>query len=292
MVDPERHPVSIAASSAVLESARKSTGDDTNKSRERLSHHTPAGSASSASGDNHHRSATGMASEHGHSYGIDALHRIAPMAVHSGSSVAQFFNGLFQTILAIGTLGASITFNYVLSNASPSSSNGSSASNSGNSSNSNTLDSPVPTTGGEPRFSATTVQLFLSVSWLLFLLALAFASLGQTLLTFFRKHWERDWDGKHGRTSQVTVQWYAVLAAVVMGGLVIAAFCLLCLVVVAYSPVVGWIALGFTAFFGGIIAVAIANQVPWPCNWREPVAIDPQERTARKRSSHDLAGDV
>lgn len=172
------------------------------------------------------------------------------MAIHSGGSVATFFNGLFQTILAIGTLGASITFNYVLSNGG----------------DSNTLDNP---SGSSPQFSVPTVQLFLSMSWLLFLLALAFASLGSTLLTFFRAHWQRDWDGLHGRTSQITVQWYAVCASTLMGALVIGAFTLLCLVVVAYSPVVGWIAVGFTAFFGFIIAIAISNQVPWPCEkWK------------------------
>lgn len=59
------------------------------------------------------------------------------------------------------------------------------------------------------------------------------------------------------------MQWYAVMASIVMGGLVIGAFLLLCLVVVAYSPVVGWIALGFTTFFGLIILISIGWQVPW-----------------------------
>lgn len=275
-------PVSTAASSAVVDSL-KSPASNRGKIKDTTTN-SPSFAATSA--EPHQRTVTGLQSEHGHSYGIDALHRIAPMAVHSGDSVATFFNGVFQTILAIGTLGASITFNYVLSNASLSP-DASSGSDSETSNNSNILDSPVATTGGLPRFSAATVQLFLSVSWLLFLLALAFASLGQTLLTFFRKHWERDWDGVHGRISQVTVQWYAVLAAGLMGGLVIAAFILLCLVVEAYSPVVGWIALGFTVFFGATIAVAIANQIPWPCSWREPVGIDRQEGVVLKNTHHE-----
>jgi hypothetical protein len=237
-------PASTAASSAVLKNARNTASrisdSISNEHQNENGHH------------HHHRSGTGFHSEHGHS-----LSRISPMAIHSGASVATFFTGLFQTILAIGTLGASITFNYVLSNASPVD-------------GSNTLDTPSGNTG-RVIFSAATVQLFLSVSWLLFLLALAFASLGSTLLTFFKKHWVRDWDGEHGRTSQVTVQWYAVIASALMGGLVIAAFALLCLVVVAYSPAVGWIALGFTGFFGFIIVLAIGNQVPWPwLRQREP----------------------
>ncbi len=182
-------------------------------------------------------------STHGHD-----LTEIDPMAKHSGASVTSFFNGLFQTILAISTLGASITFNYVLSN--------------------NQSTSPTPTPLPNTRaFSAETVQLFLAISWLLFLLALAFAALGSTLLTFFRRHWEEDWDGHRGKTSQTTVQMYAVFASTVIGGLVIGAFMLLCLVVVAYSAVVGWIALGFTSFFGFIMLISIFNQVPFP--WRD-----------------------
>ncbi|ETN43011.1 uncharacterized protein HMPREF1541_02169 [Cyphellophora europaea CBS 101466] len=258
-METHHKPSSFAGPASVSHSAARPTGSTRRQPSATDSSPTPAS-------PHHVRTGTNLLSEHGHSYGLDALHRIAPMAVHSGASVASFFNGLFQTILAIGTLGASITFNYVLSNAAPADSN-----------DSNVLDTPNNTGNGEPRFSAPTVQLFLSISWLLFLLGLAFASLGQTLLTFFRKHWERDWDGVHGRTSQVTVQWYAVLAAVLMGSLVIGAFALLCLVVVAYSPVVGWIALGFTGFFGAIIVVAVVNQVPWPCKWKRTKAWTPND---------------
>ena len=178
-------------------------------------------------------------STHGHN-----LLEVESMAKHAGTSVTTFFAGLFQTILAISTLGASITFNYVLSGP-----------------GSNT---PKPSTR---RFSANEVQLFLAISWLLFLLALAFAAAGQTLLTFFRRHWEEDWDGKRGKTSQTTVQMYAVSASAILAGLVVGAFMLLCLVVVAYSSIVGWIALGFTSFFGFIMLISIINQVPWP--WRD-----------------------
>lgn len=184
------------------------------------------------------KTATGLFSEHGHSLG-----QIRPMAKHSGSSVATFFNGLFTTIIGISSLGASVTFSYVLSN--------------------NTQDPPL----GNARFSIIQVKQFLAISWLLFLLALAFASFGSTLLTFFKKHWMADWDGINGKTSQWQVQMYAILASGVMGSLIIGAFVVLCLVVVAYSPTVGWIAVGFTAFFGLFIALAIINQAPWP--WRD-----------------------
>lgn len=192
----------------------------------------------SANGIGPNKTTTGLYSEHGH-----ALTHIRPMAKHSGSSVSTFFNGLFTTIMGIATLGASITFSYVLSN-----------------------NTSTPR-GKNPTFTVDQIQLFLAISWLLFLLAVAFASLGSTLLTFFKSHWIADWDGLNGRTSQCSVQMYAVFASGLMGALIIGAFMLLCLVVVAYSTIVGWVALGFTAFFGVIILLAVINQAPWP--WRD-----------------------
>lgn len=182
------------------------------------------------------KTATGQLSEHGHH-----LQRIKPMANHSGQSVVTFFNGLFQTMIAISTLGTSVTFSFIITSTTQ-------------------LGSP---TG---YYQQSQVATFLSISWLLFLLNLAFASLGSTLLTFFKAHWILDWDGKHGRTSQSEVQLYAVLTTGLLGGLMIGAFIFLCLVVVAYSSVVGWIALGFTGWFGLIIAISVLWQLPWP--WR------------------------
>ena len=50
----------------------------------------------------------------------------------------------------------------------------------------------------------------------------------------------------------------------------ISAFVFLCLVVVAYSPVIGWIALGFTAAFGLIVVLGVAIQAPWPWQNNQP----------------------
>ncbi|KIW19232.1 hypothetical protein PV08_03526 [Exophiala spinifera] len=186
----------------------------------------------------------GQDSEHGHS-----LARIRPITRHRGSSVSTFFNGLFSTAIAITTLGASITFSYVLSNGT------------------------APPTSKSPAFSQYQVQQFLAISWLLFLLALAFASLGSTLLTFFKNHWIADWDGANGETSQVTVQLYAVVASGLLGGLIIGAFALLCLVVMAFSAGVGWAALSFTAFFGLVILFAVMHQIPW--SWRRETPSTP-----------------
>lgn len=212
----------------------------TNRGEEADSGRNGASAVNSGSRDRGRQNKTGTRphSEEGHS-----LAYIRPMAKHSGSSVSVWFNGLFTTIIGVATLGTSITFSYVLSN--------------------NTAMSPSETA----TFSQQQVQEFLAISWLLFLLALAFASLGSTLLTFFKKHWIADWDGTNGKTSQWTVQMYAVCASGLLGGLVIGAFVLLCLVVVAYSTVVGWVALAFAVFFGVIIVLAVVNQAPWP--WRD-----------------------
>ena len=138
-------------------------------------------------------------SEHGHN-----LSRIAPMTRHPAESVSAWFNGFFTTVIGISTLGASITFNYVISNP----------------------NSPV----NGSYFNRDEVQLFLGISWLLFLLSLASASVGSTMLTFFKDHWKKDWNGEHGKTSQRDVQLYAAFATTLLTGLVVSAFLFLCLV--------------------------------------------------------------
>jgi len=193
----------------------------------------------------------GLREENGHS-----LRRIQPMSRHSGESVSTFLNGLFTTIIGIATLGASVTFSYVISNQTPS-----------------TLHASGP-------FSPATVQDFLSISWLLFLLVLAFASLFSTLLTFFKEHWKADWDGRNGDRSRASVQLYASVTIAVLGGLVIAAFIFLCLVVIAYSPVVGCIALAFTAAFGLIIFISMLYHAPLPWPWRDNSPVLKTEMTA------------
>ncbi|OAP56173.1 hypothetical protein AYL99_09352 [Fonsecaea erecta] len=197
---------------------------------------------------------TGFFSEHGHS-----LSHVRPITKHPGSSVTTFFSGLFTTIIGISTLGASITFSYVLSN-----------------------NTSTPR-AGKPVFRVEQIQEFLAISWLLFLLALTIASLGSTILTFFKDHWIADWDGLNGKTSQQSVQRYAMVAAGLMGGLIIGAFVLLCLVVVAYTAVVGWIALGFTSLVGVIIFLALMNQAPWP--WRNNTPSP--SRRHRSAGGHD-----
>lgn len=201
---------------------------------------------------------TGLYSEHGHS-----LSYIRPMTQHPGSSVSTFFNGLFTTSIGISTLGTSVTFSYVLSN------------------------NPSMPRSSNSVFNESQIQDFLAISWLLFLLALANASFGSTLLTFFKDHWVDDWNGVNGRKSQFQVQLYAVFAAGFIGALVMGAFVLLCLVVVAYSAIVGWIALGFTSFFALVIAISVLHHSPWP--WRSNTP-SPDWKKRQSRETDDGKG--
>jgi hypothetical protein len=160
------------------------------------------------------------------------LPRIKSITQHSGISVAAWFKALFQIVIALSTLGASVTFSYILSDFK------------------------------DPRFiwSKPVVQTYIAVSWVLFLLALAFASLASTLLNFFQGHAVRDWDGMDKRRKTV-MQCYASVTCLVLYGLIIAAFVVMGLVVTAYTPVVGWVAIGFTAVFGlgGLLCIVIQS---------------------------------
>lgn len=57
------------------------------------------------------------------------------------------------------------------------------------------------------------------------------------------------------------LQYYATVTCLVLYGLVIAAFVVMGLVVTAYSFVVGWVAVGFTAVFGigGLLCIGIQS---------------------------------
>ena len=69
------------------------------------------------------------------------------------------------------------------------------------------------------------------------------------------------------------MQVYAAFAGGLLGTLTITAFVFLCLVVIAYSPVIGWLALGFTAAFGLAIEGSVLYQAPWP--WRRETVLPP-----------------
>ena len=251
IVAPERVTTISTAPPEPRYHGRESSKDDGSNGM-----HISSGMHHSVNDIDRKRTRTGLKSEHGHQFSY-----IRPMSQHQGSSVARFFTGLFTTVIGISSLGTSVTFSYVLTN---------------------NTSSPR---SAQPFFNVDQIQLFLAISWLLFLLALANASLGSTVLTFFKEHWTKDWDGVNGKASQFEVQMYAVFAVGLMGALIIGAFVLLSLVVIAYSAVVGWVALGFTAFYGLVIAVGVLHQVPWP--WRSNT---PLHVLRHSESQDDLRG--
>jgi len=166
--------------------------------------------------------------------------RILPVKIQNisdepGAKVADWFNSLFTVIVALSTLGASVTFSYVVSG----------------------IRTP---TGSHPTFSTKKYETFMAISWLLFMLDLAVSTLFSTLLTFFKDDAVPDW-GSSNLQKRMFIQWSATLATALLYGLTIIAFIFLGLVITAYSAVVGWIAVAFTAAFGlgGFIAIVVQS---------------------------------
>lgn len=152
-----------------------------------------------------------------------------------GKKVASWLNSLFTVLVALSTLGASVTFSYVVSG----------------------IRTPTTTKSG---FSNGEYETFMALSWLLFILDLAFATLFSTLLAFYQDQAVAHWQSTN-KVARSYIQWSATAATALLYGMTIAAFIFLSLVITAYSLVVGWIAVGFTVLFGlgGFIAIAVQS---------------------------------
>lgn len=96
-------------------------------------------------------------------------------------TVARYFNGFFQAILGLSTLGASVTFSFVIS--------------------SGTTFASLPATA---TFRSHEVSRFLAVSWLLFILALASSSILNTILQFYHDD-ALAWWSKGGRDKRIVL---------------------------------------------------------------------------------------
>lgn len=144
------------------------------------------------------------------------------MSSQPSSTINSFFSAFFTAILSISTLGASLTFNYIL--------NGS-----------------LRTPPAGSAFTKTHLQTFVALAWLFFVLALASAAAFQTLLKFYGEVLKAAWDrGGRGRKG---AQWVGMAVSALLYGLVITAFTFLSLIVTAFTPAVGWTAVGFTGAF-------------------------------------------
>lgn len=156
---------------------------------------------------------------------------IPSMFSQSAHTVNSFFSAYFTATLSLGTLGSSITFNYVLNDS---------------------IREPTPAS----LFTKPRIQDFIALAWLFFVLDLAFTAVCQTLLKFYSRRLEVEWDAGGLRRSRAQSLGLVVAATLLL--LVILAFVFLSLVVTAYSAAVGFVALTFTciAGLGGLLGIA------------------------------------
>ncbi|EMD85243.1 hypothetical protein COCC4DRAFT_34801 [Bipolaris maydis ATCC 48331] len=150
----------------------------------------------------------------------------------SAAEVMKSFEGFLSFVLSLSIFGAS-TFAVIVSEiANPSE------------------------LGANPRFTRETVRTLLGISWLLFIAALYLVAVSMSLLAFRREHAKPSSDGigKHAWER------LGLVASSFIQLLVIAAFLFLSLVLVAYTPAVGWVAVTFTSIAAAFAFVSLAIQ--------------------------------
>ncbi|TAQ85970.1 hypothetical protein B7494_g5702 [Chlorociboria aeruginascens] len=152
-----------------------------------------------------------------------------------GERLATYFETFFTTVVAVTTLGASLTFSRIVS-------------------------APV-----DPwqyhGISSTSIQNYMAISWLLFILDLVITAFAASALSLWRPKAIKLF-GTSDSQDRRTVMWYATFVSMVLFGLLIMAFLFLALVVVAYTGPTGWAAVAFTVFFGIMGFGAIIWQSP------------------------------
>ncbi|RDW88488.1 hypothetical protein BP6252_00520 [Coleophoma cylindrospora] len=158
-----------------------------------------------------------------------------PPKKHPGERLAEYFNNFFATVTAISTLGASITFSKILQ----------------------TPVAPWIDYG----FSDITIQNYIAISWLCFVLDLAITSFAASALSLWRPQAIR-YFGTSDSDDRRIVMWYATVVSIALYGLLVTAFVFLSLVVTAYAGPLGWVAVAFSAFFGACGIGAIVWQSP------------------------------
>ncbi|QDS73239.1 hypothetical protein FKW77_004013 [Venturia effusa] len=116
------------------------------------------------------------------------------------------------------------------------------------------------------------VRNFLALAWLFFALALGTASTGQLVLTFHRENIEKRFQGQGISTERWARQAVWLICSfpisLVLQLLVLAAFLFLALVIAAYSPAVGWTAVGFaSAGIVGAVPVWFFQSYTFVCSF-------------------------
>lgn len=158
-----------------------------------------------------------------------------PQPDHPGERLANYFNTFFATIVGVSTFGASVTFSKVLSQ-------------------------PV-TPWIDYGFSTDTIQSFLAISWLLFMLDLGITSFVASALSLYRPAAVR-YFGTNDSEDRRTVMWYATIVSFLLFGTVMTAFLFLGLAVTGYVGPIGWAAVSFIGVFAALGFVVIVWQSP------------------------------
>ncbi|KID84179.1 hypothetical protein MGU_08593 [Metarhizium guizhouense ARSEF 977] len=151
----------------------------------------------------------------------------------SPAEVVKSFDGFLSFILSLSIFGAS-TFAVIVSE----------------------IANPSDVVAN-PRFTRETVRTLLGVAWLLFVLALGLVAVSMSLLAFQREHAETGFDSLWRHIWERL----GLVASSLIQLLVIAAFLLLSLVLVAYTEAVGWVAVALT--LTAAVFASISLSVQW-----------------------------
>lgn len=178
-----------------------------------------------------------------------------PAAVdHPGERLAVYFERFFTTIVSISTLGASLSFSKVVS-------------------------TPV-TPWDDHGFSSSSVQAYLSISFLLLTMDLALTSAAYSALSLYRPQAVRFFGTADSHDRRVVMWWASIVSAILLG-LLLTAFLFLSLVITAYAGAVGWVAVVFTSLFsvGGMVVIV----------WQSPIGSRPPNDSNERRGEDPLS---
>jgi hypothetical protein len=172
---------------------------------------------------------------------------------HPGERLAVYFERFFTTIVSISTLGASLSFSKVVS-------------------------TPI-TPWDDHGISSSSVQSYLSISFLLLTMDIALTSAAASALSLYRPQAVRFFGTADSHDRRV-VMWWASLVSAVLLGLLLSAFLFLSLVIAAYTGAVGWAAVAFTSLFslGGLVVIV----------WQSPIGSPPPEESGGRRGEDPL----
>jgi hypothetical protein len=152
------------------------------------------------------------------------MEELTPLTEVQTNARITYYQSLFAIVIGITTFGASITFSLIV----------------------------TETRQPNFHFSSSSVQLFVAISWLCFVMALGAACILASFLNFYGALIKEDWNSAEGQKKWL---WFGGGATVILGGLLFVAFFFLSLSVMAYVKVVGIIAVVFTVLIGFFAAI-------------------------------------